>query len=149
MSIDKLDDDVIKSLSKRGEMSKAPKNSCGCEHHAMSEMSILDREHMLAYIGTDESPGILYGVSCAHEGCPHGPLSLQTWPRSTVVGVTYGVFCQYVARRELVGNEEKQPCTFVCCNDCKIKREKEEENMNREFNGRGGGRRRKRRKVTL
>ena len=148
MSDAEREDDVGRSLKRRGDMSKAPKNSCGCEHHAMSEMSILDREHMVAYIGTDKKPGILYGVSCAHKGCPHGLLSLQTWPRSTAVGVTYGVFCQYVARRELVGNEEKQRCTFVCCNDCKIKREKEEENMNGEFNRRGGRRSRKRRKLT-
>ena len=80
-------------------------------------MSILDPEHMAAYINTDENPSILNGVSCAHKGCPYGPLSLQTWPRSTAVGVTYGVFCQYVARRELVGKEEKKQCTFVCYND--------------------------------
>ena len=134
---------MVRSLKRQGDMSKAPKNSYGCEHHAMSEMSILDCDHMAAYIGTEKNPGILYGVSCAHKDCPHGPLSLQTWPKSTVVGVTYGVFCQYVARMELVGKEEKQPCTFVCCNDCKIKRENEEENMNGEFNRRGAGRRRK------
>ena len=136
MSIDKLDDDVIKSLSKRGEMSKAPKNSCGCDHHSMSGMSTLDYSHMVAYIGTVENPGILRGVHCAHKGCPHGPLSLQTWPRNTVVGSTYGVFCQYVARPELPGKKRKRPCLFVCCNDCKIKREKEEENMNVRVNGR-------------
>ena len=141
MSDAEQEDDVGRSLKRWGDMSKASKNSCGCEHHAMSEMSILDREHMLAYISTDENPGILYGVSCAHEGFLYGPLSLQTWPRSTAVGVTYGVFCQYVARTELVGNKEKKPCTFFCCNDCKKKREKEEENMN-------GVQRKRRRKTT-
>lgn len=63
-------------------------------------------------------------------------LSLQTWPRNTVVGSTYGVFCQYVARPELPGKKRKRPCLFVCCNVCKIKREKEEENMNVRVNGR-------------
>ena len=63
MSIDKLDDDVIKSLSKRGEMSKAPKNSCGCDHHSMSKMSTLDYSHMVAYVGTVENPGILRGFT--------------------------------------------------------------------------------------
>ena len=135
-------DAVGRSLEKRGDMSQAPKSSCGCDHHAMSEISTLSCDHMVTHIGTDENLGILHGVCCANEDCPHGPLSLLTWPKNTAVGVTYGVFCQYVARTEDVGKKRKLSCSFVCCNDCKVKREKEEETMNMGSNGRSTRRRR-------
>ena len=129
-------DAVRRSLEKRGDMSQAPKSSCGCDHDTMSEMSTLNCDHMVAYIGTDENLGILHGVCCANEDCPHGPLSLLTWPKNTAVGVTYEVFCQYVTRTEIVVKKRKLSCLFVCCNACKVKREKEKETINMGSNGR-------------
>ena len=43
----------------------------------------------------------------------------------------YSLFiCEYVPRTEFVREKSKQLHTFVCCNNCEVKKEKEEENMN-------------------
>ena len=128
--------DVANVLGKRGQMSKAPTNTCGCQHHSMIEMTDLNAADIDYYTAPGE---VMHNIHCSNPGCKNGPLS-KNWPRPRGFR-RYGVYCSYVTRGESSDDYNEDRCTFVCCNECAIKRLLKEEEL-----GKGGTNGRSRRK---
>ena len=130
--------DVANVLNKRGQMTKAATNTCGCQHHSMIEMTDLNAADIEYYTAPGE---VMYNIHCSNPGCKNGPLS-KKWPQTRGLK-RYGVYCSYVTRGDCSNNYKEDRCTFVCCNECAIKRIFKEEELG---NGRINGRARRKRK---
>ena len=108
-------------MKKNGNVSEAPKWSCGCEHHSMLEMKHLTREYIDYYT---KSPDMcMYGLKCANERCTHDIVSVK-WPRPSRMS-EYGYYCSYLLRDEWKENGERV-CSFLIYNDCATPRFKKE-----------------------
>ena len=111
-------------MKKNGNVSEAPKWSCGCEHHSMLEMKHLTREYIDYYT---KSPDMcMYGLKCANKRCTHDIVSVK-WPRPSRMS-EYGYYCSYLLRDEWKENGERV-CSFVICNDCATPRFEKENQM--------------------
>ena len=103
---------------------KAPRWSCGCEHHSMLEMKKLPRDYIDYYT---KSPDMcMYGLKCVNKRCTHGVVSIK-WPRPNRMS-EYGYYCSYLLRDEWKENGERV-CSFVICNDCATPRFEKENQM--------------------
>ena len=122
------DKQVRKALQKKGYPPKAPKNSCGCKHYALSDMKTLSDTDVRFYTQC-ESKKDFFKYKCAHKGCKNGVLGTH-WPIRNVVGDKIQAYwCGYAL--------EDTCHTFFCVECAAIRLEKECSNKGNRNNRRG------------
>ena len=106
---------VVEALQRNGSETKAPKNSYGCKHCAMSNMrkvSVSDFNH---YIKKDEA---LYNQKCSGKNCIHD-VTGKHWPVKKLCGEQWQAYwCKFGCTKQ---------CTTYFCVDCGEKRLQKEE----------------------
>ena len=121
------DKQVVEALQRNGHLTRAPSNSYGCKHCAMSDMRRVLVSHFNHYIRKD---GVLYNQKCLGLSCSHGYTS-KNWPIKKVCGEQWQAYwCKFGCTKE---------CTTFFCVECGQKRLDKEESIN--TTNRMGGRR--------
>ena len=101
------DKEVVEALKRNGSETKAPKNSCGCKHCAMSEMKKVSVRDFKYYVQEDKA---LYKQKCSGKLCSHGLTNDGNWPVKELCGEKWQAYwCKFAS-------EDK--CTTFYCVDC-------------------------------
>ena len=112
------DDAVNAALKRKGHFTKAPKNSCGCKHCAMSDMRRVSVGDFAHYLKRDEA---FYQQKCSGKNCPHGEAS-KSWPIKKQCGEKWQAYwCKFGSTKE---------CRIYFCVDCGQERLDIESNRN-------------------
>ena len=119
---------MIKALQRNGCPTKAPKNSFGCEHCAMSEMMKMSVSDFNYYLKKDET---LHNQKCSGKNCTHG-VTGRNWPIEKVCGDQWQAYWCKFASTKL--------CTTFFCMECGQKRLEKEEHINAKKGRRGRSR---------
>ena len=115
VSTDKAINDALK---RNGHFTKAPKNSCGCKHCAMSDMRRVSVSDFAHYIKYDEA---FYDQKCWGKKCTHGKAG-KHWPIKKQCGEQWQAYwCKFGSTKE---------CRTYFCVDCGQERLDIESNMN-------------------
>ena len=103
VSTDKAINDALK---RNGHFTKAPKNSCGCKHCAMSDMRRVSVSDFAHYIKYDEA---FYDQKCSGKKCTHGKAG-KHWPIQKQCGEQWQAYwCKFGSTKE---------CRTYFCVDC-------------------------------
>ena len=115
VSTDKAINDALK---RNGHFTKAPKNSCGCKHCAMSDMRRVSVSDFAHYIKYDEA---FYDQKCSGKKCTHGKAG-KHWPIKKQCGEQWQAYwCKFGSTKE---------CQTYFYADCGQERLDIESNMN-------------------
>ena len=112
------DKEVVEALKRNGGETKAPKNSHGCKHCAMSSMRKVSVNDFKYYL---QDGKVLYKQKCSGKSCPHGLTSDGNWPIKQVCGERWQAYwCKFACNNK---------CTTFYCVECGQKNLDKEERM--------------------